>query len=693
MTLRDGAVRVIIEATDGQSTAAIASACSLGATVETIYGDLVQVLAPVGLLEALSNSDGVRFVRQPTKYFPAAITGEGVSLVNADDWHAAGVTGSGVKVAVLDLGFEGYAGLLGTELPASVTAQSFRADGDITGDGEVHGAAVAEIVHEVAPGAQMYLVNFETDPELANAVNWIVGQGVKVINASFGCTVCGPGDGTGLTNDIVSSAVSSGVVWSSSAGNLAVAHWMGDWTSSDGDDWHEFSQSPLDQYNGVYLPATASVSVGLKWDDPWSSSCNDYDLCLFDPSSNLISCTSNVQDCAGAPPVEELSYTAPSGGWYGIGIYRNSATSAVHFHLYIDPPRPMQYVVAAGSLGIPADNADAVSVGAVSWSSPNTIESFSSQGPTEDGRTKPDLVAPDRVSGATYGPSGFPGTSAASPHVAGAAALVEQAFPGYTPAQIKGFLEGRAVDLGAAGKDNIYGSGRLDLGSPPLTPTPTPTPTPTLTATPTTTPTGTPTSTSTPTPTSTATPTPTPTPTRTPTPTPTPKALPAMAMVKGWNHKCYIGEQKGIEDALADIAGKVSALYRLSASRQEFDRWFPDRSDLSTITSLNPYDQLFVLMSGAGTWTQEQSAGQQASVSLVQGWNSICYTGQPKVVADATSGIAGKFSVLYTLGDDQTWGRYVPGRTDLSDMTQCTQLEALLVLVTQEGGATWVFNP
>jgi hypothetical protein len=163
-------------------------------------------------------------------------------------------------------------------------------------------------------------------------------------------------------------------------------------------------------------------------------------------------------------------------------------------------------------------------------------------------------------------------------------------------------------------------------------------------------------------------------------------------MVAGWNDKCYIGEEMAIEDALTGIEDKVLAIYILNQS-QEFDSWFPGRSNLSTITSLKPYDQLFVLMSGAGTWTQEQSSAQQPSVSLVQGWNSICYTGQQKAVANATSGIAGKFSILYMLADDQTWGRYVPGRPELSDMTQCAPLEALLVLVTQEGGATWVFNP
>jgi len=465
VTLRDGAVRLVIEAKDGQSASAIASARALGATVETSYADLVQVLAPVGSLEALSNSDGVRFVRPPTKYLPA-ITGEGVALVNADDWHAAGITGSGVKLAVLDLGFQGYTGLLGTELPASVTVQSFRADGDITGGGEVHGTAVAEIVHEMAPGAQLYLVNFETDPELANAVNWIVGQGVKVINASWGCSVCGRGDGTGFDNNLVTNSIAGGVQWAIAAGNEADAHWMGTWISTDGDNWLDFSQSPFDETNTFSASAGNPMLILLKWDDVFGASSNDYDLCLLDSSLAIIFCSQAVQD-GNDDPVEGIVGTAPYTGTYHIGIYRYSATRAVHFHLYIDPPYPMQYVVAAGSLGIPADNANAIALGAVPWSSPSTIEPFSSQGPTEDGRTKPDLVGPDGVSGATYGPSGFYGTSAASPHVAGAAALVKQAYPSYTPAQIKSFLESRAFPLGAPGKDNIYGSGRLDLGSFP----------------------------------------------------------------------------------------------------------------------------------------------------------------------------------------------------------------------------------
>ncbi len=92
------------------------------------------------------------------------------------------------------------------------------------------------------------------------------------------------------------------------------------------------------------------------------------------------------------------------------------------------------------------------------------------------------------------------GTSMASPHVAGVAALVRAANPALTPQDVRDILTGSAFDLGPPGYDLQYGHGRLDaaaavaaaLASPP-TPTPTATPTDTPTAALTPTPTATPT--------------------------------------------------------------------------------------------------------------------------------------------------------------------------------------------------------
>ena len=76
------------------------------------------------------------------------------------------------------------------------------------------------------------------------------------------------------------------------------------------------------------------------------------------------------------------------------------------------------------------------------------------------------------MSSATYGPfvgcpSGFAGTSASSPEVAGAAALVLQAYPSWTPAEVQAYLTKAARDLGSPAADNQYGAGELRMPQPP----------------------------------------------------------------------------------------------------------------------------------------------------------------------------------------------------------------------------------
>jgi len=160
----------------------------------------------------------------------------------------------------------------------------------------------------------------------------------------------------------------------------------------------------------------------------------------------------------------------------------------------------------------------------------------------------------------------------------------------------------------------------------------------------------------------------------------------------GWNSRCYAGEPKPVEEALAEIIDSVVAVYRLNPD-QTFARWFPGRPDLSTISELNPYDQLFILTSGSAGWVQQLASTRQMEVDLVQGWNSICYTGGSAPASNALSPLSGDVAVLYRLGEDQAWARYVPDRPDMSNITQMNQLDAVLVLVTQPGGAHWTFEP
>jgi hypothetical protein len=194
------------------------------------------------------------------------------------------------------------------------------------------------------------------------------------------------------------------------------------------------------------------------------------------------------------------------------------------------------------------------------------------------------------------------------------------------------------------------------------------------------------------TPTPTSTPAPTPTSTSTPgTPTPTPPPG-TVALAGGWNNTCYVGAEQPIQDALADVAEHVVAAYRTRAD-QGFDRWFPNRPDVSTIAAVSPYQPLFILMDQSVFWPLVPSGTPPTSASLTSGWNSVCYTGQTKSAGDATAGVAGGFVIMYRLAADQGWSRYVPGRPDVSDLLQLDQFAAVLMLVNQEGGTSWAFGP
>lgn len=193
----------------------------------------------------------------------------------------------------------------------------------------------------------------------------------------------------------------------------------------------------------------------------------------------------------------------------------------------------------------PSIYADSYTVGALNTGTDN-VASFSSRGPVLiDGshRIKPDISAPGTNIRSSYGSSdndyaSLSGTSMATPHIAGAMALLWCAHPElrHNISASRTVLNEAAFFLaykqcGTPGPpNNVVGWGRVDIlaavGSPSPTPTtsPTPTPTPTVTVAPTATVSSTPTVTATPTtsPTATARPTPTARPNVTPRPRPTP---------------------------------------------------------------------------------------------------------------------------------------------------------------------------
>lgn len=135
--------------------------------------------------------------------------------------------------------------------------------------------------------------------------------------------------------------------------------------------------------------------------------------------------------------------------------------------------------------GVPYSSLSGViTVGATAYQD-DTNWQYSSQGPanwsqvrpwsdwdpsTGEGLIKPDISAPGMgVSSLLrpdrYSQTNWNGTSMACPHAAGVAALMLDKNPTLTPAEIARILMTTSVDLGAPGKDNVFGAGRIDAAA------------------------------------------------------------------------------------------------------------------------------------------------------------------------------------------------------------------------------------
>jgi hypothetical protein len=481
LTVAGSAIRVIIEATDVAQ--ASASATAAGAKVEETAGKLVQILATPAQLSGLQDAAGVSYLRAPMAHAEdvvvTPIAGEGVVSTNASGFQATGQTGAGVKVAIIDLGFVGLAAAQANgDIPASVTTVD-----DCEGGFNLvttHGTAVTEIVHEMAPDAVLTLICINTDVDLANAETYAKANGIQIINHSVAWFNTSRGDGSGSAGTpdaIAADANANGILWVNAAGNYAQEHWSGNFVD-DGYGWNMFT--PTADYDQFFLPANDTMCAYLKW-DAWPTTDQDFDLAVYRSSDGAFEKSSVTVQNGSQRPTEYLCYTNNTGAddAFFAAIHKTSATTNPRFDLFLHGmgfQMPVQFVVAGGSLAEPASAPSVFAAGAVCWAGV-TAEPFSSQGPTIDGRIKPDIAGPDYVSSFTYGnftsctgASGFAGTSAASPHVAGAAALVLGANPTYTPAQIKAYLQTNSTDLGSVGTDNTYGSGLLMLPTKPSPP-------------------------------------------------------------------------------------------------------------------------------------------------------------------------------------------------------------------------------
>lgn len=492
----DGDLVEVVAEVDAANVAAAQQAIQ-AAGGQVVYTSLdntqIQALAPVGSLRALAADPAIAYVRRPDYLttFGELQTGMrrtvGVNHTNAVAWHNVGFRGASVRIAIIDGGFEGYAALLGTDLPASVVTQNFASSGNI-GGGTPHGTACAEIVYDMAPEASLYLLRIATALDLQRAVTYAIQNGIQVISSSIGFFNVGPGDGTGFLASEVARARNAGIIWVTAAGNERQVHWGGIFSDPNNNQVHNFT--PDAEINCIArqpggecaaIPSGFVLRAFLRWDN-WTPPVNqDYDLFIVRWNGSEWQRVSNGGDSfqnggANQRPTEfAVAQTSGAATAYGVVIRRYRATRTdVNFNLFVDGAPALRLNVPARSLSDLADSPGAITVAALDANSPFPQEPYSSEGPTNGpggalngGLLKPELSAFANVDTRAYGTTPgeqFNGTSSATPHVAGAAALVKGALSGYSPAQVAYFLATRAIDMGPSGRDTRFGHGRLWLG-------------------------------------------------------------------------------------------------------------------------------------------------------------------------------------------------------------------------------------
>lgn len=476
---------LLVRAAPGKAELAAASLRDAGHRIDRRSGGELQVAASGGERGRIAGLPGIAHVEAPPPVFPDATANQAPKLLRSQGILRSGATafldrsgmGAGMRIAVLDLGFgrsiERFQAS-GELPPASrLVSRSFDPVGGLAGanaygNATNHGELVAQTVYDYAPRAQYIFANYRTQLDYEAAVSWLISQRPDIIVHS-NSILEGRFDGTGPYARKADEAAAAGILWFNSAGNYARRHWEGPFSDPDADGSHNWPRT-----GGwiFYRPRGKPISFAVSWNSP-AGATTDLDMALEvleQGDTWRAVAESRRPQGAGAPNSERITgYSGPDQAFYRLRVWRASGPAPTGNLTLFSREIPTSPIGgnSVSSQPTPGDARGAFSVGAVDWRG-DVLKDYSSNGPTDDGRLKPDLVASTntRVAG-PGGPRAVGGTSNAAPNAAGAAAVLLGRFRarGLTPSasDIRALLMRDAIDLGEEGHDNRYGAGRVRI--------------------------------------------------------------------------------------------------------------------------------------------------------------------------------------------------------------------------------------
>ncbi|WP_417600045.1 lamin tail domain-containing protein [Owenweeksia hongkongensis] len=431
-----------------------------------------------------ANSEGDSALAAKMTRSKFCLDGSGVKIgVLSDTYNANSGAASGVSTGDLP----GVGNPNGYTTPVTVVA-------DLTA-GSDEGRAMCEIVHDLAPGGELFFATAFTGQ--AGFASYI-----EDLYDLHSCDVIvddvfyyeEPFYMDGVIAQACDYVNSKGVAYFSSAGNNAQSSYEAPFRNRAGSRWHDFDPGPgVDTMQSITVNAGSDIRIVLQWDDPWGSlspkgAQTDIDLYLYDAagSSVLLSATDNNLNL---DPTEFISGKANGSGTVTFNIaiknYSGPWPSSLKWVIWGGNGLMYEYAPTTASglstcLGH-SNAAGAMAVGAAPWFSspaygtnPPLPEPFTSSGGTQIrydlsgnsitpiDRFKPEFTAIDGVSNTFFGNGHFFfGTSAAAPHAAAVGALMIEANENLNPTEVRDILKNSAIDMSTSGFDYLTGAGLI----------------------------------------------------------------------------------------------------------------------------------------------------------------------------------------------------------------------------------------